>query len=74
MSDERQWYYFTFGCGQKFVGHYVKFYGTFDETRKKMFDEYGPHWAFQYSEAEWNAWVQKCKERGAECWIETELK
>lgn len=40
MSDGRQWYYFTFGCGQKFVGHYVKFYGTFDEARKKMFDEY----------------------------------
>lgn len=56
------------------MGHYVKFYGTFDEARKKMFDKYGPHWAFQYSEAEWNAWVQKCKERGAECWIETELK
>lgn len=47
-------WYFTFGIGQEHAHHYVKISGTFGEARAEMFRRYGPHWAFQYSEEEWN--------------------
>lgn len=57
MCDNRlpePYWYFTFGCGQKHAGHYVKIRGTYGEARKKMFERFGDEWAFQYSEQEWN--------------------
>ena len=51
--EEKQWWTFTFGYGQKHEGMYVKIYGTFDSTRKIMFERYGDEWAFQYTEKEW---------------------
>lgn len=53
--EREQWWYFTFGCGQKHAGHYVKFFGRYYEAREKMFATFGKQWAFQYSEDEWNA-------------------
>ena len=47
---------FTFGYGQQHQGKYVKISGTFGEAREKMFKKYGPEWAFQYSEEEWEKW------------------
>lgn len=72
--EREQWWYFTFGCGQKHARHYVKIFGTFDEARKKMFERYGAEWAFQYSEEEWNAWAERCRKDGMEWMIETELR
>ena len=51
--EEKQWWTFTFGCGQEYEGMYVKIYGTFDSTRNTMFERYGSEWAFQYNEKEW---------------------
>lgn len=73
-NDERRWWYFTFGCGQKHAGHYVRFYGTFDEARQKMFTAYGSEWAQQYSEDNWMEWASRCKKEGREWLLETELK
>jgi hypothetical protein len=41
-------YAFTFGCGQKHANCYVVIEGSFDESRKRMFEMYGPEWSFQY--------------------------
>ncbi len=68
MSDQRQWWYFTFGYGQKHSGHYVKFHGTYNEARCAMFEHYGDKWAFQYSE---DAWLEAVNSGVAR---ETELK
>ena len=52
-KQKKKWYYFTFGADQEHAGHYIKLWGTFDSTRRAMFDIYGTDWAFQYSEEEW---------------------
>lgn len=57
--EEKQWWTFTFGCGQQHEGMYVRIYGTFDSTRKIMFDIYGQDWSFQYNEAEWKDWEDR---------------
>ena len=57
--EEKQWWTFTFGCGQEHDGTYVKIYGTFDSTRNTMFERYGSEWAFQYNEAEWKDWEDR---------------
>lgn len=74
MSEKQQWYIFTFGVGQRHSGHYVKFYGTYEETREQMFAKYGREWAFQYSESQWFDWVNRCVENGTLYMLETELK
>ncbi len=53
MSEEleRSWI-FTFGCGQKHAGHYVKIFGTFNSARNEMIRRYGTDWCFQYTEEE----------------------
>ena len=45
---EQDWI-FTFGCGQKHSGHYVKIFGTFDSARAEMFRRYGDEWCMQYT-------------------------
>ena len=71
MTEERRWWIFTFGSGQKHAGHYVRFFGTFDEARQQMFDAYGRDWCMQYTEEQWNDWLNRKPD-----WIpaETELK
>ena len=73
QDADRIWWYFTFGCGQKHAGHYVKIFGTFDEARQEMFRRYGAKWAFQYSEQDWLARKEKCRSAGREWMLETEL-
>ena len=51
-NKEQKWI-FTFGSGQKHVGHYVIFTGSYNEARDKMCEKFGTHWGFQYSEQEW---------------------
>lgn len=68
--DDRQWYIFTFGSGQRYAGRYVKFFGTYDEARQQMIDLFGLEWAFQYSQDEWDDWVR----RVPPYMVETELK
>lgn len=72
-QEDRTWWYFTFGCGQKHAGHYVMIFGTFDEARQKMFERYGSEWCRQYSEAEWKRYEEKCRAEHREWMIETEL-
>lgn len=50
----KQYWIFTFGCGQKGAGTAVKIAGTYEEARAKMCSKYGSKWAFQYSEEEWS--------------------
>ena len=57
--EEKQWWKFTFGCGQEHEGMYIKIYGTFDSTRNTMFERYGAEWAFQYNEKEWKDWEDR---------------
>ncbi len=53
-ESEGEWWIFTFmSDGSDKEGKCVKVKGTFGEARKKMFDKYGIHWAFQRSEKEW---------------------
>ena len=73
QGDNETWWYFTFGCGQIHAGYYVRFFGTFVEARRKMFERYGDRWAFQHSEQDWLAWEEECKAKGMEHMIETEL-
>lgn len=68
MNSEK-WYIFTFGVGQLHGGRYVKVKGTYDSAREKMIDKYGIEWAFQYSEEEWNDWLERKPK-----WVPTETE
>lgn len=57
--ETKQWWTFTFGCGQQHEGMYVRIYGTLNSARRKMFERYGSEWAFQYSEREWRNWEDR---------------
>lgn len=59
MSEKEQWYIFTFGSNHKYAGTYVRIYGTRELARKKMFEKYGNQWAFQYTEEQWNTWIEE---------------
>lgn len=69
-QEQKNWI-FTFGSGQLHEGHYVKIFGTYEEARLQMFERYGDQWGFQYSEEEWNNWLN---ERPKWCPVETELE
>lgn len=65
------WWIFTFGCGQRYAGRYVKIRGTFNGARQKMIDKYGLDWGFQYSEKTWEEYERDTKR----LWpMETELE
>ena len=68
--EEKQWWTFTFGYGQKHQGKYVGIYGTYESARQKMFERYGSEWAFQYSEQEWKDWEDKRPEYIVEILLE----
>jgi hypothetical protein len=53
-KEKKQNWYFTFGSGQPNDGKFIKFYGTFEEARQKMWDAFGAKWSMQYSEEQWN--------------------
>lgn len=48
-TEKKQDYYFTFGSGHSYPNHYVKFFGTYSETRDKMVNRYGIRWCGQYA-------------------------
>ena len=52
-QEPEQWWIFTFSCGQKYGGYYVRIKGSFNQAREKMCAKYGDRWGFQYSEEEW---------------------
>ncbi|HUX47005.1 MAG TPA: hypothetical protein VMV58_03255 [Desulfosporosinus sp.] len=52
MEETAQDWYFTFGSGRTHAGRYVVLHGTFDETRKRMFELFGEKWCMQYKNAE----------------------
>jgi hypothetical protein len=52
-TEEEQNWYFTFGFGQRHNGKFVKIFGTCDSTRKKMFEQFGDKWSFQYPPKRW---------------------
>ena len=58
-EPKRDYWYFTFGCGQEHAHTYVKIFGTFGEARTVMFDKYGPRWSFQYSAQEFKGLPEK---------------
>ena len=63
MEQEQNWY-FTFCKNQPLLkDKYVSFYGTYNETRKKMIENFGMKWAFQYSEEDFSCQPQKYKLR-----------
>ena len=62
QKEKRQNWYFTFGNGQVHNGCYVTFFGTLEETRKKMFNAFDNKWSFQYSEKRWNNPAKSSKE------------
>lgn len=64
--NEKQYWIFTFGYGQKHQGHYVKIYGTYTEARIEMIKRYGNQFAFQYSEDEWNTFVNEAEQHAIE--------
>lgn len=52
-------YIFTFGYGTNLAGCFVRIPAeSSEEARTKMFDHYGPRWAFQYDSEE-QAGVQR---------------
>lgn len=54
-------WYFSFGHGQKYHGHYVKLYGTSKACRVKMFERFGRDWSMQYSEAQALPMIERWK-------------
>lgn len=62
MSNET--WVFTFGCGQRHAGHFVRLSGTHDEAREKMFRLFGEEWCWQYSEEQWAECLKRAKDRG----------
>lgn len=69
--DKKEYWIFTFGCGQPHYGFYVKIYGSYVEARKKMVEKYGTKWAFQHSAEEWAEWENT---RPVYCFPEKELE
>ena len=69
-NDVDETWVFTFGCGQKHEGKYVRIKGTYEEAREKMVEKYGLAWAFQYSEEEWSEWEQRRPEYLTETLLE----
>ena len=54
------YYYFTFGVEHPVhAKHYVKLWGTYEDTRNKMFEAFGDKWAGQYDEKDWQASREK---------------
>ena len=53
MKKGKQWWYFTFGSGQKYAGKCVKIYGSYFGARHAMFEKYGVDWGVQDSEEKW---------------------
>ena len=71
MSEVKQIWRFTFGCGTDKAGYCQPILGTYSEARKKMFEMYGEHWAFQYSEQEW----ERIRDMPGRCWsLEKDLQ
>jgi len=64
-------YIFTFGSGQDNAGKYIRLKGSYESTRSKMIERFGNKWSFQYSEDDWNKWIDYSKLLG--CPVETEL-
>jgi len=52
VEDDRQDWYFTFGCGQAHAGHYTVIFGTYEEARTVMNLRYNRVWCWQYASAE----------------------
>ena len=51
-----EYYIFTIGWGQPHQNHYVKVYGDYEESRKKMEAKYGEKWSMQYTSEQWERW------------------
>ena len=67
-------YYFTFGCGQKNEGFVQPILAnSWGEARAKIVEINGNHWAFQYTEAQWNKWKKEVMEKNIPISIEKEL-
>lgn len=65
-------YYFTFLGNDPIHANHVQpiVANNYYDARRIMFDVYGEHWGFQYSEEQWNEW---CNERPWYVLAETEL-
>lgn len=48
MNEEKIWWAFTFGHGQKHFNKYVKIYGTYNEARNAMVLRFNNTWSMQY--------------------------
>jgi len=44
-----KYYIFTFGIGQLMKNYAIKIFGTYDDTREKMIEQFGKKWCGQYS-------------------------
>jgi len=55
----RQYYYFTFGCGQAHPKGYVKIKGTYESAREDMVIRFGLKWAFQYTEEQFLPQIER---------------
>lgn len=58
-KEQKKWWVFTFGCGQKYEGHYVEFYGTFGQARQQMIKRFGLDWGFQYTREEFDEYAKR---------------
>lgn len=76
-KEEKQNWYFTFGSGQVHDGCYVRYFGTRESTRNKMFDTFDGKWSMQYSEKQWTTpkeyWGKNDK-TSADVWNWKEIK
>ena len=45
-------WYFTWGFGYEYPNCYYIIHGTFGSARERMFEVFGPKWAFQYRSAD----------------------
>lgn len=62
MGEVRQNWIFTFCGDMPLAGYYIKIYGTYSETRDKMFEKFGDKRGFQYTEEFWNDYVKDAKQ------------
>ena len=58
METKQNWH-FTFCIGSDLGKKYTMIKGTYNEARDKMFNSWGKHWAFQYSEKEFAGQAEK---------------
>ena len=64
---------FTFGLSNPCAGHFVRIEGSYMTARAKMIELFKDRWAFQYSDEEWDAYIDQLNKMGVNDLVQIHL-